>query len=193
MIVHLDHESPAGNEDPEPASAAEEPPERTHAGRGLTIDLVTSGGPRAEPDSSTLAWLVDHVQLVASRLELSGELRVRLVGDAEMAAAHGRHLGDPTTTDVMTFDLADGAAARGEPVDADLLVCVDEAARMAGEHGHEVKRELLLYIVHGLLHCLGHDDHDEGAFARMHALEDKLLTAVGVGATFTRPVGERGS
>ncbi|MFI4915431.1 MAG: rRNA maturation RNase YbeY [Phycisphaerales bacterium JB060] len=193
MIVHLDHESPAGNEDPEPASTAEEPPERTQPGRGLIVDLVTSGGLRAEPDVSARAWLVDHVQLVASRLEVAGELRVRLVGDVEMAAAHERHLGNPTTTDVMTFDLADGAAARGEPVDADLLVCVDEAARVADEHGHQIERELLLYIVHGLLHCLGYDDHDEAAYAQMHALEDELLTSVGVGATFTRRVGERGS
>jgi len=45
----------------------------------------------------------------------------------------------------------------------------------------------LLYVVHGVLHCLGHDDHDEAGYASMHALEDRVLYAIGVGATFAEP------
>jgi probable rRNA maturation factor len=180
MFVQLDHETPAGKDEPEPASSAEEPPERADVAGRLVVDLSLSDC-AAGLDR---AWLAGHARRVGDVLGLSGELRVRVVGDAEMAAAHQAHLGDPTTTDVMTFDLADGAAADGEPVDADVLVCVDEATRQAGEHGFTVERELLLYIVHAVLHCLGHDDHDDEAYARMHALEDELLEAVGVGATF---------
>lgn len=182
MHVHLDHESPASNDDPEPASPAEEPPERA---RGLSVDVTASREAASDLDQSKRAWLADHASRIGEQLDLEGELRVRIVGDAEMAAAHDRHLGDPTTTDVLTFDLADGSAARGAPVDADLMVCLDEATRRAAEHGHAFERELLLYVVHGLLHCLGHDDHDEASFQRMHTLEDELLEAVGVGATFS--------
>lgn len=182
MHVHLDHESPAGNDDPEPASPAEEPPERA---QGLFVDVTTSSAASIDFDHSKRAWLADHAVRIGVRLDLEGELRVLIVGDAEMAAAHDHHLGDPTTTDVLTFDLADGSAARGAPVDADLMVCSDEAGRRAGEHGHALERELLLYVVHGLLHCLGYDDHDEASYQRMHALEDELLEAVGVGATFS--------
>lgn len=185
MFVQLDHETPAGTDEPEPASSAEEPPERASGVGGLAIDL-TLADPAAGLDA---AWLVEHARRVGDELGVTGELRVRVVGDAEMAAAHEAHLGDATTTDVMTFDLADGAAANGEPVDADILVCVDEAARRAEEHGFTLERELLLYVVHALLHCLGHDDHDEAAFAKMHELEDALLEAVGVGATFAPRAG----
>lgn len=189
MTVQFDHESPAGNDEPEPASSAEEPPERASELGGLVVDLALSHDSSAI-DGSAEAWLVENARRIGERLQIEGELRVRVVGDAEMARAHEKHLGDPSTTDVMTFDLAEGAAARGAPVDADLLVCADEAARKAHEHGYSVQRELLLYVVHGLLHCLGHDDHDEASYQRMHALEDELLEAVGVGATF---MPERGS
>ncbi len=184
MAVQLNHEAPAGNDDPEPASSAEEPPERSTERGGLSVDLTLSREASAAIDGSAEAWLVERAHRVGGHLDLDGELRVRVVGDAEMARAHEKHLGDPGTTDVMTFDLADGSAARGAPVDADLLVCVDEATRQANELGYPVERELLLYIVHGLLHCLGHDDHDEAAYRRMHDLEDEILEAIGVGATF---------
>ena len=55
---------------------------------------------------------------------------------------------------------------------------------------HPVERELLLYIIHGILHCLGEDDHDDDAYARMHAREDDLLEAIGVGRTFAAPESE---
>lgn len=117
---------------------------------------------------------------------------VRVVGDAEMAAAHQRHLGLDSTTDVLTFDLG-SSVTEPRHVQADIIVCVDEAARQARARGHGVREELLLYIIHGMLHCLGHDDHDDAAFARMHAEEDRVLAAIGVGTVFARPdkaVGE---
>ncbi len=109
-----------------------------------------------------------------------GEVRVRLVGDEEMAAAHERHTGVSGTTDVLTFDLSDGDGW----LDVDILVCVDEAARQGLQRGISAERELLLYIVHGVLHCLGYDDHTDEQSRRMHAREDEILERIGVGATY---------
>jgi probable rRNA maturation factor len=131
-----------------------------------------------------VTWLDAHVQRALRHLGQSGEVRIRIVGDDEMAAAHARYKGDPETTDVLTFDLADGASASGAPLDVDLIICADEASRRASELAHEPERELLLYVVHGLMHCLGHDDVDPGAAEAMHAAEDALLSAIGVGATY---------
>lgn len=131
-----------------------------------------------------LDTLRERAALAAETLECAGEVRVKIIGDEEMAAAHVRYSGVEGTTDVLTFDLADGGAADGEPLDVDILICSDEAKRRGAELGHPMERELLLYIVHGVLHCLGHDDHDEAGYARMHALEDEILGAIGVGPTF---------
>lgn len=110
-----------------------------------------------------------------------GDVAIRIVGDSTMTALHARHCGIETTTDVLTFD-----HRRDDAIDVDIAVCVDEAARSAAARGHHLERELLLYIVHGLLHCIGYDDHEPADFAAMHAEEDRLLEAIGVGATFAR-------
>ncbi len=138
-----------------------------------------------------LTWLREHLVLAARVLEAAGSLRVRLVGDTEMVAAHAKYLGDPTPTDVITFNLAD-APWPASPVDADLLVGLDEAARQAAIRGHPVRAELLLYALHGLLHCLGHDDTTEAAHDAMHAEEDRVLQAMGVGTVFATPAAGEG-
>ena len=75
-----------------------------------------------------------------------------------------------------------------EGLHIDLMLCIDEARRRAEEFGHDERRELLLYAVHGLLHGLGHDDQDAEAFASMHDEEDRILRQIGVGSVF-RPEG----
>ncbi len=117
------------------------------------------------------------------------DVRIRLVGDEEMARAHEAYQGIAGTTDVLTFDLRRDP---GDPLDVDALLCVDEAARQAAERSIPVERELLLYFVHALLHCAGYDDHDPVESERMHAREDELLMELGVGATYRRDDGGGG-
>lgn len=131
------------------------------------------------------SWLERTTGAALEAIGASGEVRVRVVGDTEMAAAHERYAGEPGTTDVLTFDLRPEPAA-GSPLDVDILVCIDEAQRQAAARGHDALRELLLYIIHGVLHCLGHDDHDPEAARRMHAEEDRILALVGVGPVYAR-------
>jgi probable rRNA maturation factor len=137
--------------------------------------------------------------------EAAGLARVRLsvavVGDEEMGRLHERYLGDPETTDVLTFDLSpgtgrgaggDGAGIdpgggwRGGRVEGEVVVCMDEARRQASRRGHAVREECLLYVVHGLLHLMGYEDDTRTAFRKMHRRENELLTAAGYGALFGR-------
>lgn len=167
----------------------------------LHVDIL-DGTPGKRLDASDIHFLSKHLQRAGELLRAAGELRVRLVCDPEMADAHQRFSGVAGTTDVLTFDLSDAAAP--EPgsrpsipldiclnfdrivytIDVDLLVCVDEAERQATPRGYPWRQEALLYSVHGLLHCLGHDDHDDAGYQAMHTLEDRILEALGVEARF---------
>lgn len=129
-----------------------------------------------------LLWLREHAARAAALLDAPGEVRVRVVRDDEMARAHLRFADVPGTTDVLTFDLAGDQRT----LDVDVLVCFDEAERQAARLAHDTRRELLLYIVHAMLHCLGHDDHNDDDYQRMHDTEDRLLEQLGVGTTFAR-------
>ncbi len=40
----------------------------------------------------------------------------------------------------------------------------------------ELERELVLYVIHGMLHLAGFDDHKLTAFRKMHAREDEILS-----------------
>ncbi|MBL8765031.1 MAG: rRNA maturation RNase YbeY [Phycisphaerae bacterium] len=133
---------------------------------------------------SEVAWIDAKVASVIGELGVTGRLEARLVRDAEMATLHERFGGVAGTTDVLTFDMRAVPGAAGCEIEADLVVCLDEAERQSLAHGHPREREVLLYVVHGLLHCLGYDDQDEDGARAMHAREDAVLAAVGVGPVY---------
>ena len=185
----MDQDEPSSNEPPPRSpspppraeAATEGDPERTHPTRAPEIDLLDATG-SLTPERT--AWIIDHARLALAERAAGGEIRVRVVGDAEMTRHHAETLDDPTTTDVLTFDLRDEPGDPSEPLDTDLIVCIDEAERRAADLNHAADHELLLYIIHGGLHCLGFDDKDPQAAARMHAEEDRLLTAIGIGPVY---------
>jgi probable rRNA maturation factor len=151
-------------------------------GSRVTIDVATP-----EVSGEAVAWIRDRLELVVSLVETEIDRRivrcsVRVVGDLEMSAAHQRFSDVEGTTDVLTFVTETEAG-----IEIDLLACSDEAGRRCSELGHDLARELLLYGVHGLMHAIGHDDHEPEAHTLMHAEEDRLLTRIGVGAIFRSP------
>ena len=113
-----------------------------------------------------------------------GELSIAVVGDEQMAQLHEQYKDVSGTTDVLTFDL--GEDLDENQIEGEIIVCLDEAARQAAQRGHSVRHELLLYVVHGILHLLGEDDHEPDDFKRMHDREDQILTRLGLGAVFAR-------
>ena len=177
----------------------------------MAISVELLDATRRLPRTS-IAWIVQHVERAMRHLGCEGDVRIKVVDDAEMAAAHEEFAGVPGTTDVLTFDMTDPDL--GKPpemdlerfrlvptpipfgIDTDILVCLDEANRQSegrsgrmegGGGGLAVERELLLYVIHGILHCLGMDDHEEQAFEAMHKVEDGVLKAIGVGPVFRAP------
>ncbi len=146
------------------------------------VELIDATGRLPSEDAR---WIADNAARALRVLGARGEVRVRVVADGEMSAAHLDYAEVEGTTDVLTFDMsepgADGSAAE---LDVDVLACLDEAERQAAGRGHAARCELLLYVVHGVLHCLGFDDHDDDESARMHAEEDRVLSAIGVGSVF---------
>ena len=92
-------------------------------------------------------------------------VEVSFISDAQIAAAHAQFLGDPAPTDVITFQ-------HGE-----ILISTETAQRQAAEHGTDPPRECALYLIHGLLHLHGHDDHAPAEADAMRALQEEILRA----------------
>ena len=102
------------------------------------------------------------------------EVDLAVVDSGEMASLNRRYLSHAGDTDVLSFDLSD-AGKLG--ISAQLIVCGDVAVRQAAAHGQGRQRELMLYVVHGLLHLMGYEDKSVRGSARMHAREDEILSA----------------
>ena len=68
------------------------------------------------------------------------ELRVDVifVDDAELARLHGQFLGDPTRTDVITFDLRDDGVPDEHGPDGEIYVSVERAREVAAARGASV-------------------------------------------------------
>jgi len=112
-------------------------------------------------------------RFVAEREQVRlAEVDVAVVGEREIAGLSRRFLGRGHPTDVISFDLSEGPPGG---ITAQIAVCGELAVREAPLRGLTPARELMLYVVHGLLHLMGYDDTTVRGAARMHAREDELL------------------
>lgn len=102
-----------------------------------------------------------------------GELSVTFVSDAKIAELHGRYLGRPEVTDVLSFALH----GNGEDPVGDVYVGYAQALRQAAEAGDEADRELVRLAVHGTLHVLGYDHPDgpERERCDMYRVQEEVL------------------
>ena len=94
------------------------------------------------------------------------EIEFSIVSDTEIARIHAEFLDDPSPTDVITFH-------HGE-----ILVSADTALRQGCEHGQPLDLELALYLIHGLMHLAGWDDHEPDEAAKMAQLQNEVLEQV---------------
>ncbi|MBX3316094.1 MAG: rRNA maturation RNase YbeY [Phycisphaeraceae bacterium] len=170
-------------------SDADDRPPSAHSG-SVSVDLLASGAEDLRIAEGLRPVLARALKVLSSEFLMRGEVRIRLVRDEEMSVLHARHTGITGTTDVLTFDLRDTPVDHSSPLDADLVLCIDEAARQATLRSISIVHELVLYAVHGILHMLGHDDHDDDAYVAMHDIEDRVLAAAGIGPVFSAPLAK---
>ena len=74
-------------------------------------------------------------------------------------------------TDIITFDYCEGDRLSG-----DLFISVDSVRENAVEYGTEFSEELYRVIVHGVLHLIGYDDHNDEDIAMMRKKENYYLS-----------------
>lgn len=142
------------------------------------LTFLSDQGPLPAFDQAGAQSLVDAA-LAADGLTHC-ELTVRFVDDDTSAALHGRYFDDPHPTDVMSFPDGSVNPENGRHLLGDLAIGQEVAARRAAARDCAIGDELLLYLVHGLLHLLGHDDIEPEDRSAMWAEQARLLAQVGI-------------
>jgi len=125
---------------------------------------------------------VDLGEFVLRRLNVSDEadLGVLFVDEATMTDLHVTWMDEEGPTDVLSFpmdELRPGTDEERTPAGllGDVVVCPSVAARQASEVGHPVDNEMLLLVIHGILHLLGYDHAEPTEEAEMFALQQGIL------------------
>jgi len=128
-----------------------------------------------------------RVRAILSALGRPGAgLSILLTTDGRIRTLNRRWRRVDHATDVLSFP-ADDPPGSG-PHLGDLAISLDIAARRARRAGRTLGEEVDRYLVHGLLHLVGHDHHRPGEAREMARVEDEILGRMGmVGESLERP------
>jgi probable rRNA maturation factor len=114
------------------------------------------------------------------------ELSVRLTGDDEVRALNAKWRGKDKPTNVLSFpmleidDLRGATVAGPELLLGDIILARGVCAAEAADKDVPVEQHATHLIVHGTLHLLGYDHHDEVDAADMEAREIRALERLGI-------------
>jgi probable rRNA maturation factor len=96
------------------------------------------------------------------------------------------YLGEDAPTDVLAFSAMEENEAQSpfiHPPDGllhlgEVIIAYPQAVLQAEEHGHRLKKELAVLLIHGVLHLLGYDHDAPDSARRMRAREAELLSYI---------------
>ncbi|MFQ5952832.1 MAG: rRNA maturation RNase YbeY [Candidatus Omnitrophota bacterium] len=101
----------------------------------------------------------------------NAELNVVFFSNQKIRAINRKYLKKDTSTDVIAFPgIGLGARFLG-----DIAISTDKAAQNAKEYGTTFLEETALYVIHGILHLVGHDDRGKKKEAVMRRKENELF------------------
>ena len=82
-----------------------------------------------------------------------------------MRAVNKKYLNHDYVTDVLAFDL-------GEDM-GEIIICPQMARANARRHQSSTEKEIILYVIHGILHLAGFDDHHSKDIIQMRKTNGK--------------------
>jgi probable rRNA maturation factor len=105
------------------------------------------------------------------------DISLAFVDNATIHQLNKRYLDHDEPTDVLSFPLSGPGARR---LQGELVIGAEMALQQAQAGGHDVQAELSLYVIHGLLHLCGYDDHAAADAEQMREKERHYLKLLGL-------------
>jgi len=122
----------------------------------------------------------------------SGEIGVRLTDDETIHKINAQYLDHDYPTDVISFPYD----CQPDWVSGELVASVDTAFENAAIENADagdwdVARELVLYVIHGVLHITGMEDASDEQRRQMRTAERRVLEAIGSQPSGDGPIESR--
>lgn len=135
---------------------------------------LTNQQDRLPLDEALLRSVAERV--LAEAEITAGSLSIVVVDDPTIHDLNRRFLDHDYATDVLSFTLE----SRPGYLEGEVIVSADTAAATAPEFGWPAEHELLLYVLHGLLHLVGYNDKGDLETAEMRSAERRILAVCGI-------------
>ena len=103
------------------------------------------------------------------------KLSIAFVDNDEIKKLNKRYFNSNDVTDVIAFPLNN----HNNALNGEIVVSVETAVDTAGKRSIDIEGEIILYVVHGLLHLLGYGDGNRDDAKIMHGKESMILKTLG--------------
>lgn len=116
--------------------------------------------------------LLGILRQIVCQLPIKGAVTIKIADDEEVRKLNKKYRQKDYVTDVLSFPL--GEKLPGGFYAGDIIICWTLVEKQARENNHSRQKEMLLLMIHGLLHLHGLDhEKDKG---EMLTLQQKLFS-----------------
>jgi rRNA maturation RNase YbeY len=102
------------------------------------------------------------------------ELSLALVSSAEIRKLNAKYRKKDYATDVLSFPVEDSVSI-GTRLLGDVVISVEKAKQQAREKRHGLTEEMVMLVIHGVVHLLGYDHERSAKEARIVARLEKKI------------------
>jgi len=149
----------------------------------VEINVLVDDGLTGCPRINWLQSVAERV-LIAQGVSSEAELGLVIASQERVQELNRSYLGKDAPTDVIAFSMLpdtephfvlppDGVLHLGE-----VIISYPQAVIQAKEHGHSIRKEIAILIIHGVLHLLGCEDGEPELRRQMRAREREILSYV---------------
>jgi probable rRNA maturation factor len=105
---------------------------------------------------------------------------ITLTDDQRIQQLNSQYRGINRPTDVLSFEANEFDPDTETTYLGDIIISYETAQRQAERAQHTLTIEILMLTIHGLLHIMGFDHHDEASKNEMWQIQADLLSQAGV-------------
>jgi probable rRNA maturation factor len=135
---------------------------------------VISEGVRLPLPKARISRLAEKVLSILR--EKDAKACIFFVNDAKIRALNLKYRKIDRPTDCLAFPMREGAGGKiHREILGDIVISVDTAKKNSRYFGSAVKKEISLYVIHGILHLLGFKDTTVPARKKMREMEEGIL------------------
>jgi probable rRNA maturation factor len=123
---------------------------------------------------------------IAEKVSVKSEMTLVITDDEKIHELNLKYLQEDRSTDVLSFPMNEQLDAvpvfvnipDGKLHLGDIIISYPTAVKQAKEHHHSVNREIIILLIHGILHLLGYDHDIPVSKQVMNAREAVILKTI---------------